>query len=151
MDADTDVYILYEVIALGGILLSPSYLVPWAMLPDVVDEAHDKVRGGRRSCGAVCDGDTTACLPPNKQTGQRHEALYYSYFVFFQKFATGIALAFSTLLLDWAGYITDPCCGQVCGWCDAVDQTAVAHPDQPGVWWLFGRRSPSRSTACCAS
>ena len=64
-----------------GFSLGAVYLVPVAMLPDVIDEATIE-------CGGV-----------------RREALYYSYFVFAQKFAAGIAIALSTAILgSWGGY-----------------------------------------------
>eukprot|EP00051_Salpingoeca_urceolata_P005405 m.73008 g.73008 ORF g.73008 m.73008 type:complete len:536 (+) comp14302_c0_seq1:315-1922(+) len=71
----------------AGSVLAAAYLTPWAMLPDVIDfsELH---------------------------TGVRREALFYSFFVFFQKFATGIALGVSTGVMQAAGYITDPCCDE---------------------------------------
>ncbi|KAJ3608971.1 hypothetical protein NHX12_023499 [Muraenolepis orangiensis] len=38
-----------------------------------------------------------------------HEAIFYSFYVFFTKFASGISLGISTLSLDFAGYITRGC------------------------------------------
>lgn len=95
----------------GGIAIGNAYLLPWAMLPNVIDDS-------------------------DLQHGVRYESLFFSFFVFFQKFAVvraaavycsrarahaaatwpvfqGFTLGLSTLALDVAGYITDPCCGQV--------------------------------------
>ena len=47
----------------GGLSLGAAYLLPWSMLPDVIDEIE-------------------------LRTNERSEAIYYSFFVFFQKFAT---------------------------------------------------------------
>ena len=80
-------WLLHLSSAYGGLGFSVTYLLPWTMLPDVID--YDEL-----------------------QNGVRREALYYSFFVFFQKFAAGIAVALSTFSLELAGYITDPCCNQ---------------------------------------
>jgi len=84
---DTPTYALHLQAAYGGAGISAVYLLPWAMLPDVIDESH-------------------------LETGRRREAVFYSYFVFLQKFASGIAIGLSTLALDFGGYISDPCCGE---------------------------------------
>lgn len=38
-----------------------------------------------------------------------HEAIFYSFYVFFTKFAAGISLGVSTLCLEFAGYDTGAC------------------------------------------
>ncbi|KAG8143076.1 putative Major facilitator superfamily domain-containing protein [Naja naja] len=56
------------------------------MLPDVVDDfnlQHPDCRG--------------------------HEAIFFSFYVFFTKFASGVSLGISTLSLDFAGYKTRGC------------------------------------------
>ncbi len=83
---EVPLWMLYLSSIWGGLGLSVTYLLPWTMLPDVIDE--DELIGG-----------------------VRREALFYSFFVLFQKFASGIGLGLSTLVLEFAGYITDPCCG----------------------------------------
>ncbi|KAK5911486.1 hypothetical protein CgunFtcFv8_005656 [Champsocephalus gunnari] len=62
------------------------FLLPWSMLPDVVDDFQ------------VQNPDSTG-----------HEALFYSFYVFFTKFASGVSLGVSTLSLDFAGYISRGC------------------------------------------
>jgi Na+/melibiose symporter-like transporter len=59
------------------------------MLPDVIDEFALKNR-------------------------QRNEAIFYSFYVFFTKLATGIAIALSQIVLEYSGYIDCPngCCQQ---------------------------------------
>lgn len=84
---ETPTYALHLQAAYGGAGISAVYLLPWAMLPDVIDESH-------------------------LDTGRRREAVFYSYFVFLQKFASGIAIGMSTLVLDFGGYISEPCCGE---------------------------------------
>lgn len=63
-----------------GLGLAPFYLVPLAMLPDVID--YDE-----------------------GQTGQRRAGLYFSFLVFFQKLALAIALFLVGRCLDMAGFI----------------------------------------------
>uniref|UniRef100_A0A8C5AZV2 MFSD2 lysolipid transporter A, lysophospholipid b n=1 Tax=Gadus morhua TaxID=8049 RepID=A0A8C5AZV2_GADMO len=57
-----------------------------SMLPDVVDDFQ------------VANPDSVG-----------HEAIFYSFYVFFTKFASGVSLGVSTLSLDFAGYITRGC------------------------------------------
>ncbi|KAM9823672.1 sodium-dependent lysophosphatidylcholine symporter 1-B [Neosynchiropus ocellatus] len=70
----------------AGVGVASAFLLPWSMLPDVVDDFQ---------------------VHNLKSTG--HEALFYSFFVFFTKFASGISLGISTLSLDFAGYISRGC------------------------------------------
>jgi glycoside/pentoside/hexuronide:cation symporter, GPH family len=71
---------LYFLAVMAGVGVSTAYLVPWAMLPDVVD--LDEL-----------------------QTGERREGLFYSFMVFLQKICLGIALALVLQSLEWTGYI----------------------------------------------
>jgi glycoside/pentoside/hexuronide:cation symporter, GPH family len=71
---------LYLLAVMAGLGVSTAYLVPWAMLPDVID--LDEL-----------------------QTGQRREGLFYSFMVFLQKICLGIALALILQSLEWTGYI----------------------------------------------
>lgn len=73
--------VLYIYAVLAGIGVSVSMLIPWSMLPDVVDEDEWK-------------------------TGNRREGDYYSIFLVFQKVGLGIATAASSLALGIAGYIS---------------------------------------------
>jgi glycoside/pentoside/hexuronide:cation symporter, GPH family len=66
--------------ALGGLGVGNMLLMPWAMLPDVMEL------------------DELKC-------GYRREGIFYSWFVFFQKIGLGLSLGFSSLALGWAGYI----------------------------------------------
>ncbi|XP_068603202.1 sodium-dependent lysophosphatidylcholine symporter 1-B [Brachionichthys hirsutus] len=70
----------------SGVGVAAAFLLPWSMLPDVVDDFQVQ--------------------NPNS-TG--HEALFYSFYVFFTKFASGVSLGISTLSLDFAGYISRGC------------------------------------------
>lgn len=69
-----------------GFAVSSAFLLPWSMLPDAVDDF-------RVNC-------------PN-HTGQ--EAIFYSFFLFFTRFASGVSLGISTLCLYFAGYINKGC------------------------------------------
>jgi GPH family glycoside/pentoside/hexuronide:cation symporter len=76
---------MYGLAVVIGLGLATFYLVPLAMLPDVIDE--DALR-----------------------TGQRREGLYFSCLVFLQKVGLAIALFMVGGWLDWAGFqaTTDP-------------------------------------------
>ncbi len=65
---------------LAGAGASVAYLIPWSMLPDVVD--LDELN-----------------------TGLRREGIYYGFFVFLQKLGISLGLAIANLIFDWAGYI----------------------------------------------
>ncbi|XP_077867935.1 sodium-dependent lysophosphatidylcholine symporter 1-like [Saccoglossus kowalevskii] len=76
--------IIFIMSFLVGTTGSSLYLLPWSMIPDVIDDYTVK-------------------------TGSRKEAIFYSFYVFFTKFAVGLALGFSTLILEFAGYQTGAC------------------------------------------
>ncbi|XP_033847241.2 major facilitator superfamily domain-containing protein 2B [Periophthalmus magnuspinnatus] len=81
-----NVVVAYVVAVSSGLSVAASLLLPWSMLPDVVDDfrlANPFSRG--------------------------HEAIFYSFYVFFTKFASSISLGVSTLCLEFAGYDTGAC------------------------------------------
>ncbi|KAG7262267.1 hypothetical protein CRUP_031168, partial [Coryphaenoides rupestris] len=80
------VAVAYVVAVASGLSVAASLLLPWSMLPDVVD-------------------DFRLANPHSKG----HEAIFYSFYVFFTKFASGISLGVSTLCLQFAGYDTSSC------------------------------------------
>jgi len=71
----------YLLAALAGFGIATAYVVPWSMVPDVVE--YDEVR-----------------------SGQRREGSYYAFASFFQKLATGIALWGMGQALALTGYVT---------------------------------------------
>jgi GPH family glycoside/pentoside/hexuronide:cation symporter len=71
----------YVLAALSGLGIATAYVIPWAMVPDIIE--HDQLR-----------------------TGQRREGSYYSFASFFQKLATGLAIWGIGQALAWANYIT---------------------------------------------
>jgi len=71
----------YLLAALAGFGIATAYVVPWSMVPDVVE--YDQVR-----------------------SGQRREGSYYAFASFFQKLATGLALWGMGQALVFTGYIT---------------------------------------------
>ncbi len=73
--------LLYFLAILAGLGVSTAYLVPWSMLPDVIE--LDEL-----------------------ETGQRREGLFYSFMVFLQKICLGVALAIILQSLEWTGYIS---------------------------------------------
>ncbi|MCL6614068.1 MAG: MFS transporter [Firmicutes bacterium] len=66
--------------ALAGVGVASAYLVPWAMLPDVIE--LDELT-----------------------TGRRREGIFYGFFVLLQKAGLALGLFLVGLTLDWAGYI----------------------------------------------
>ena len=72
--------LMYGLCVLAGTGVSTAYLIPWSMLPDVID------------------ADELA-------TGQRREGVFYSFMVFLQKMGLAIALWLVGQLIEWAGYI----------------------------------------------
>eukprot|EP00056_Hartaetosiga_gracilis_P021680 m.25791 g.25791 ORF g.25791 m.25791 type:complete len:555 (-) comp9208_c0_seq1:140-1804(-) len=84
---DTPSYLLHIGVASSSIGVGAVYLIPWAMLPDVIDEAE-------------------------LLKGERKDSVYYSFFVFFQKFGSGIAISLSTLALQFANFKSSLCCGE---------------------------------------
>ncbi len=77
-------WLAYLLAALAGFGIATAYVVPWSMVPDVVE--YDEVR-----------------------SGQRREGSYYAFASFFQKLATALALWGMGQALALTGYITpDP-------------------------------------------
>jgi GPH family glycoside/pentoside/hexuronide:cation symporter len=76
----------YLLAALSGAGIATAYVIPWAMVPDIIE--YDQ-----------------------RRTGQRREGSYYAFASFFQKLATGAAIWAMGQALGWAGYIT-PTLGQ---------------------------------------
>ncbi len=72
--------LMYLMAVLAGIGVSVAYLVPWAMLPDVID--LDEL-----------------------QTGQRREGLFYGFVVQLTKIGVAITLFLVGKSLDWSGFI----------------------------------------------
>jgi GPH family glycoside/pentoside/hexuronide:cation symporter len=77
----TQVVLAYVLALLGGAGIATAYVIPWAMLADVIED--DQVR-----------------------TGQRREGSFYAFTSFFQKLATGVALWAMGQALAYSGYIT---------------------------------------------
>ncbi|RRR74183.1 MAG: hypothetical protein EI684_07590 [Candidatus Viridilinea halotolerans] len=65
--------------ALAGVGIATAYLVPWSMLPDVVD--LDEL-----------------------ETGQRREGAFYGIMTFIQKTAVGLGIALTLQALEWYGF-----------------------------------------------
>ncbi|XP_054251245.1 sodium-dependent lysophosphatidylcholine symporter 1 isoform X3 [Indicator indicator] len=83
---DSNLIVTYIVAVAAGISVAAAFLLPWSMLPDVIDDfklQHPDSHG--------------------------HEAIFFSFYVFFTKFASGVSLGISTLSLDFAGYQTRGC------------------------------------------
>jgi GPH family glycoside/pentoside/hexuronide:cation symporter len=68
---------------LAGIGVATAYLVPWAMLPDVIE--LDEL-----------------------ETGQRREGTFYGFFVLLQKAGLALGLFFVGQVLSLSGYVTPP-------------------------------------------
>ncbi|KAJ8306152.1 hypothetical protein KUTeg_016697 [Tegillarca granosa] len=76
----SEIYIFYIILIIAGFSVS----VALSMLPDVLDEFM-------------------------LQTGTRKDAIFYSFYVFFNKLAAGLGLGLSTLALEFGGYETGKC------------------------------------------
>jgi hypothetical protein len=75
------VLLAYGLAALAGSGIATAYVIPWSMVPDIIE--YDQV-----------------------QTGQRREGSYYAFASFFQKLATGAAIWALGQALAWTGYLT---------------------------------------------
>jgi GPH family glycoside/pentoside/hexuronide:cation symporter len=74
------VSLAYLLAFLAGAGIATAYVIPWAMVPDIIE--YDQVR-----------------------TGQRREGSYYAFASFFQKLATGVAIWAMGQALALTGYI----------------------------------------------
>lgn len=74
------VVLTFVLAAMAGIGISVGYLVPWSMLPDVIE--LDQL-----------------------QTGQRREGVFYGFFVLLQKLGLALGLGISGWALEFSGYI----------------------------------------------
>ncbi len=72
--------LLFVLAALAGAGVSIAYLIPWSMVPDVIE--MDEL-----------------------ETGQRREGVFYGLFVFLQKLGISLGLAMSNFTLEASGYI----------------------------------------------
>jgi glycoside/pentoside/hexuronide:cation symporter, GPH family len=73
--------------ALAGVGIATAYLVPWSMLPDVID--LDELN-----------------------TGERREGIFYGMMTFAQKTGVGMGIALTLQALDWYGFSRDLLPGQ---------------------------------------
>jgi GPH family glycoside/pentoside/hexuronide:cation symporter len=71
----------YGLAFLSGLGIATAYVVPWSMIPDIIE--HDQVA-----------------------TGERREGSYYAFAAFFQKLGTGFALWLMGQALGLTGYLT---------------------------------------------
>ncbi|TSK31415.1 Sodium-dependent lysophosphatidylcholine symporter 1-B [Bagarius yarrelli] len=74
---NSNLIVTYIIAFASGVSIAAAFLLPWSMLPDVVDDFK--------------------VLNPDSQG---HEAIFYSFYVFFTKFASGVSLGISTLSLE---------------------------------------------------
>jgi GPH family glycoside/pentoside/hexuronide:cation symporter len=73
-------WMLFVVAPIGGIGVAVGYLVPWSLIPDVVDS--DEL-----------------------ETGRRREGVFYGVFVLLQKLGLSLGLFLSGVVLEWVGYV----------------------------------------------
>ncbi|MDJ0718410.1 MAG: MFS transporter [Prochloraceae cyanobacterium] len=76
----SQVELMYFLAVLAGFGVSVAYLIPWSMLPDVIE--LDELT-----------------------TGQRREGIFYSFAIVVQKFCLAFALFLVGIALEWAGFI----------------------------------------------
>ncbi len=72
--------LMYAIAILAGFGVSTAYLIPWSMMPDVIE--LDELR-----------------------TGQRREGIFYGFITLLQKAGISIGIFFVLHLLGWAGYV----------------------------------------------
>ena len=72
--------LVYLLAGLAGLGIATVYVIPWAMIPDIIEDDELK-------------------------TGQRREGSYYALVSFFQKLGTGAALWVMGQIFEWVGYI----------------------------------------------
>lgn len=73
---------VYAIAALAGLGIAAAHVIPWSIIPDVVDD--DELR-----------------------TGHRREGTYYGYMVFIQKAGTAVVLALIPWVLSLTGYVAN--------------------------------------------
>ena len=73
--------LMYFLAVIAGFGISTAYLIPWSMVPDVIE--LDELR-----------------------TGQRREGIFYGFMVLLQKIGLAVALFLVLKALGWAGYIS---------------------------------------------
>ncbi|XP_048761894.2 sodium-dependent lysophosphatidylcholine symporter 1-like [Ostrea edulis] len=81
---DDNIYLYIPILVLGGFSIAVALLLPWSMLPDVLDEFM-------------------------LVTGERKDAIFYSFYVFFNKLAAGLGLGLSQVALQLGGYKSGAC------------------------------------------
>ena len=82
------VSLMYGLAIMAGFGVSVAYLVPWSMVPDVIE--LDEL-----------------------QTGQRREGIFYGFMVLLQKMGLALALFIVGQVLEWAGFIERPPGGDI--------------------------------------
>lgn len=72
--------LMYGLAIVAGVGVSTAYLIPWSMLPDVIE--LDELR-----------------------TGRRREGIFYAFMVLLQKLGLALGLQLVGLALEWSGYV----------------------------------------------
>jgi len=72
--------LMYAIAVLAGFGVSTAYLIPWSMMPDVIE--LDELR-----------------------TGQRREGIFYGFVILLQKIGIAVGLFLVLQALGWAGYV----------------------------------------------
>ena len=80
--AHRDVTTLFVVMGVAGVGLATNYVMPWSIIPDVVD--YDELANG-----------------------QRREGVLYGMWTFLQKLGLGLAAVVSGAVLQWTGYVPE--------------------------------------------
>jgi len=73
--------LMYGLAVMAGLGVSTAYLIPWSMLPDVIELDE-------------------------WETGQRREGVFYSFMVLLQKLALALGLFLVGQVLQWSGFMT---------------------------------------------
>jgi GPH family glycoside/pentoside/hexuronide:cation symporter len=71
--------LMYVLAVMAGFGVSTAYLIPWSMMPDVIE--LDELK-----------------------TGQRREGIFYGFMVLLQKFGLALGLFLVGIALEWSGF-----------------------------------------------
>lgn len=84
----SQIYLIIPLAVLAGAGVAVAYLVPWAMMPDVIEVDE-------------------------WETGMRREGIFYGFMVFLQKAGIGVAIFFVGQALATSGYVTPSVPGEL--------------------------------------
>lgn len=100
----SNLIVTYIIAFASGVSIAAAFLLPWWVQVSKRSTDSDLDWSCELMCMCVCRSmlpdvvDDFKVLNPESQG---HEAIFYSFYVFFTKFASGVSLGVSTLSLEW--------------------------------------------------